>query len=245
MMLHKRWVKISLVVLVIGYLSFAVKMFAYKSDETICPRIRVTIADAQNLNFVSKEDVQNLLQDKSVYPIGVRLDHINTDRLENYLKGKSRIKTAECFKTPNGELNVRVTQREPILRVKGIYGDYYVDSERKMMPTSTIFTAYVPIATGYVTKEMSLGELGEFALFLRDHSFWNAQIEQIDVAKNGEVTLVPRVGDQLILMGTLENYQDKLDRLYALYVNGFNKIGWNKYKQITLKYEGQVVCTKR
>jgi cell division protein FtsQ len=244
-MLHKRWVKISLVVLVIGYLSFAVKMFAYKSDETICPRIRVTIADAQNLNFVSKEDVQNLLQDKSVYPIGVRLDHINTDRLENYLKGKSRIKTAECFKTPNGELNVRVTQREPILRVKGIYGDYYVDSERKMMPTSTIFTAYVPIATGYVTKEMSLGELGEFALFLRDHSFWNAQIEQIDVAKNGEVTLVPRVGDQLILMGTLENYQDKLDRLYALYVNGFNKIGWNKYKQITLKYEGQVVCTKR
>lgn len=231
--------------MVIGYLSFAVKMFAYKSDETICPRIRVTIADAQNLNFVSKEDVQNLLQDKSVYPIGVRLDHINTDRLENYLKGKSRIKTAECFKTPNGELNVRVTQREPILRVKGIYGDYYVDSERKMMPTSTIFTAYVPIATGYVTKEMSLGELGEFALFLRDHSFWNAQIEQIDVAKNGEVTLVPRVGDQLILMGTLENYQDKLDRLYALYVNGFNKIGWNKYKQITLKYEGQVVCTKR
>lgn len=245
MMLHKRWVKISLVVLVIGYLSFAVKMFAYKSDETICPRIRVTIADAQNLNFVSKEDVQNLLQDKSVYPIGVRLDHINTDRLENYLKGKSRIKTAECFKTPNGELNVRVTQREPILRVKGIYGDYYVDSERKMMPTSTIFTAYVPIATGYVTKELALGELGEFALFLRDHSFWNAQIEQIDVAKNGEVTLVPRVGDQLILMGTLENYQDKLDRLYALYVNGFNKIGWNKYKQITLKYEGQVVCTKR
>lgn len=244
-MLHKSWVKISLVVMVIGYLSFAVKMFAYKSDETICPRIRVTIADAQNLNFVSKEDVQNLLQDKSVYPIGVRLDHINTDRLENYLKGKSRIKTAECFKTPNGELNVRVTQREPILRVKGIYGDYYVDSERKMMPTSTIFTAYVPIATGYVTKEMSLGELGEFALFLRDHSFWNAQIEQIDVAKNGEVTLVPRVGDQLILMGTLENYQDKLDRLYALYVNGFNKIGWNKYKQITLKYEGQVVCTKR
>ena len=244
-MLHKRWVKISLVVLVIGYLSFAVKMFAYKSDETICPRIRVTIADAQNLNFVSKEDVQNLLQDKSVYPIGVRLDHINTDRLENYLKGKSRIKTAECFKTPNGELNVRVTQREPILRVKGIYGDYYVDSERKMMPTSTIFTAYVPIATGYVTKELALGELGEFALFLRDHSFWNAQIEQIDVAKNGEVTLVPRVGDQLILMGTLENYQDKLDRLYALYVNGFNKIGWNKYKQITLKYEGQVVCTKR
>ena len=65
------------------------------------------------------------------------------------------------------------------------------------------------------------------------------------MAKNGEVTLVPRVGDQLIVMGTLENYREKLDRLYALYVKGFNKIGWNKYKRITLKYEGQVVCTKK
>ena len=246
-MLHKRWVKISLVVLVIGYLSFAVKMFAYRSDGTICkwPKIRVTISDADQLNFVTRDDVKELLKDKSVCPDGKRLDHINTDHLENYLKGKSRIKTAECFKTPNGELRVTVTQREPILRVKGMYGDFYVDSECKIMPLSSIFTAYVPIATGYVTKEMSLGELGEFALFLRDHAFWNAQIEQIDVAKNGEVTLVPRVGDQLILMGTLENYKEKLDRLYALYMEGFNKIGWNKYKLITLKYEGQVVCTKK
>lgn len=245
MMLHKRWVKISLVVLVIGYLSFAVKMFAYKSDETICPRIHVTISDADQLNFVTRDDVKELLKDKSVCPDGKRLDHIDTDYMENYLRGKSRIKTAECFKTPNGELRVTVTQREPILRVKGMYGDFYVDSERKIMPLSSVFTAYVPIATGYVTKEMALGELGEFALFLRDHSFWNAQIEQIDVAKNGEVTLVPRVGDQLIVMGTLENYREKLDRLYALYVKGFNKIGWNKYKRITLKYEGQVVCTKK
>ncbi len=243
-MLHKRWVKISLVVLVIGYLSFAVKMFAYKSDETICPRIRVTISDADQLNFVTRAAYM-LLKDKSVCPDGKRLDHIDTDYMENYLRGKSRIKTAECFKTPNGELRVTVTQREPILRVKGMYGDFYVDSERKIMPLSSVFTAYVPIATGYVTKEMALGELGEFALFLRDHSFWNAQIEQIDVAKNGEVTLVPRVGDQLIVMGTLENYREKLDRLYALYVKGFNKIGWNKYKRITLKYEGQVVCTKK
>ncbi len=244
-MLHNRWVKISLVVLVVGYLSFAVKTFAYKSDETICPRIRVTVCDSKSLRFVSEQDVQELLKDKSVCPIGVRLDHIDTDHMENFLKGKSRIKTAECYKTPNGELQVKVTQREPILRVMCPHGDYYVDSERKVMPVSSLFTAYVPITTGHVSKDFALGELCDFALFLRDHPFWNAQIEQIDVAGNGEVTLVPRVGNQLIQMGTLADYQEKLDRLYALYTQGFNKIGWNKYKQITLKYNGQVVCTKK
>lgn len=92
---------------------------------------------------------------------------------------------------------------------------------------------------------MAKGALGEFALFLRNNFFWNSLIEQIDVDKNGEVTLVPRVGNQLILMGTLDNYQEKLEKLRALYEEGFNKVGWNKYKQITLKYDGQVVCTKK
>lgn len=244
-MLHNRWVKISLVVLVLGYLSFAFKTYAFKSNETICLKIRVTVCDSHELRFVSEQDVLDLLQDKSVNPIGVRMDRINTDHMENYLKSKSRIKTAECYKTPNGDLRVKITQREPIMRVMGAYGDYYVDFERKIMPVSSTFTAYVPIVTGFVTKDMALAELSDFALFLRGNSFWNSQIEQIHVEKNGEVTLVPRVGNQLVDMGTLENYEEKLDKLYALYVEGFNKIGWNKYKRITLKYDGQVVCTKR
>lgn len=244
-MLHNRWVKISLVIFVLIYWVFALKMFAYKSEEGVCPRVRVTISDKHLLEFVTEQDVIDLLNDKSISPIGKRIDKIDTDSLENYLKRKSRIKTAECYVTPNGDLRVNVTQREPVLRVMGATGNYYVDYELKKMAVSSAFTAYVPIATGYVSEGMALNELGEFALFLRDNAFWNNMIEQIDVDKNGEVTLVPRVGNQLILMGTLENYKEKLERLRTLYEKGFNKVGWNKYKQITLKYDGQVVCTKK
>lgn len=244
-MLHNRWVKAALVIFVLAYWVFALKTYAFRSDEEICSRINVTVSDKKIMQFVTEKDVVELLEDKSVKPIGKRLDRIDTDYMENYLKGKSRIKTAECYVTPCGELQVKVTQREPILRVMGTMGNYYVDYELKKMSISPAFTAYVPIATGYVSEGMALGSLGEFALFLRDNAFWNNLIEQIDVDKNGEVTLVPRVGNQLILLGTLDNYQEKLENLRALYVNGFNKVGWNKYKQITLKYDGQVVCTKK
>lgn len=244
-MLHNRWVKISLVIFVLAYWVFALKMYAYKSNEKSCPRISATVEDKDLMAFVSEDDVVELLNEKSVNPIGKRLDRIDTDSIENFLKGQSRIKTAQCYVTPSGDLRVKVTQREPILRVMSVWGDYYVDYEFNKMAVSSSFTACVPIATGYVSEGMARGALGEFAMFLRDNAFWNNLIEQIDVDKAGEVTLVPRVGNQLIKMGTLDNYKDKLERLHALYVNGFNKVGWNKYKQITLKFDGQVVCTKK
>lgn len=244
-MLHNRWFKLSLIILVLAYWVFALKMYAYKSDELVCQKIDVTVSDSHLMKFVKPSDVVDLLKESSMNIEGNRMDRIDTDSIENYLKKQSRIKTAECYISPDGCLRVKVTQREPILRVMSAFGNYYIDYELKKMAVSSSFSAYVPVATGYVSEGMAKGALGEFALFLRNNFFWNSLIEQIDVDKNGEVTLVPRVGNQLILMGTLDNYQEKLEKLRALYEEGFNKVGWNKYKQITLKYDGQVVCTKK
>ena len=47
--------------------------------------------------------------------------------------------------------------------------------------------------------------------FLQKDKFWNAQIEQIYVKYNGDVNLVPRVGGQIIEMGKLTNYEEKLE----------------------------------
>ena len=59
-----------------------------------------------------------------------------------------------------------------------------------------------------------------------------------------KIELVPRVSDAIIVLGTLDNYQSKLEKLYKLYQKGFNVIGWNKYKVIDLQYKDQIVCSK-
>ena len=84
----------------------------------------------------------------------------------------------------------------------------------------------------------------DFVTFLEDNTFWNAQIEQIFIRDDLKIELVPRVGEAIILLGTLDNYQSKLEKLRKLYVNGFNVVGWNKYKLIDLQYKDQVVCSK-
>ena len=80
--------------------------------------------------------------------------------------------------------------------------------------------------------------------YIYHDKFWNAQIEQIYVDASGYVELVPRVGKHIVEFGSADKYRDKLRRLQFFYRYGMPKVGWNKYKTISLAYEGQVVCSK-
>ena len=88
-------------------------------------------------------------------------------------------------------------------------------------------------------------ELTPFANCIRNDEFWNSQIEQIFVEYNKNhdriVTLIPRVGDQRIFMGTLDKYDKKLSRLRKFYERGLSVVGWNKYSILNLEFDNQVV----
>jgi cell division protein FtsQ len=81
--------------------------------------------------------------------------------------------------------------------------------------------------------------------FISAHPFWNDQIEQIHVRAQDKVELVPRVGDAIILMGSLDNFEDKLLRVERLYRKAFSEMGWNRYVLLDLRYDNQLVAVKR
>ena len=78
-----------------------------------------------------------------------------------------------------------------------------------------------------------------------NNKFWDAQIEQIHVLPDRNIELVPRVGDHLVYLGKLENFENKLARLKEFYQKGLNQVGWNKYSRISLEFSNQIICTKR
>ena len=47
--------------------------------------------------------------------------------------------------------------------------------------------------------------------------------------------------ESIILLGSLEEYQEKLDRLQKLYTNGFDRIGYPECQELDLRFKGQVV----
>lgn len=90
-----------------------------------------------------------------------------------------------------------------------------------------------------------------FVKFVREDDFWNSFIVQIDLqggdkaaSYDPQVRIVPRVGNQVVILGSLENYPEKLARLMSFYRNGLAYEGWDSYRYIDVQYAGQVVCTR-
>ena len=121
-----------------------------------------------------------------------------------------------------------------------------------LFPVSKNFSSRVLVATGNINFDLKkdiqhneqYNELKKIALQIHQHDFWKAQIEQIFVEASGEFTLIPRVGGHQILFGNCIDMDVKFKKLFAFYKNGLNKVGWDKYKIINLKFKDQIVCTK-
>ena len=226
-----------------GYLVFSLWYFSGNDKEVVCRKLKIVLVDSTKIQLITEKNIAQILEENDLNPIGKTIKHISTESIESILKKNSMIKMAECYKTPSGIVNIRIQQRLPKLRVVGL-GSYYIDVDRKPMPVSPNYAAYVPVVSGKVTVSMAAGSLYDFVTFLEENPFWNAQVEQIVVRDDKKIELIPRVGDAVILLGTLDNYQAKLKKLQKLYAKGFNVMGWNRYKVIDLQYKDQVVCNK-
>jgi cell division protein FtsQ len=86
--------------------------------------------------------------------------------------------------------------------------------------------------------------LYKIASYVDKHEFWKAQIEQIFVTRDNEFILIPKVGNHIILFGNAEEGDEKFEKLFVFYKEGLNRVGWNKYSSINIKYKGQVICKK-
>ncbi len=257
----KNWKKILLWTSLIIYLIVMLVLVKRYQNNVECVQINVTVTNQETGNkFVEKNDILSILNKKKI--VGEKISSINTDNIENILQTNPHVKQANVFRSNNGELEVEVTQRKAVARIINKTNiSYYIDDEGIIMPLSNKYSPYVIVVNGNIDEPYSkwsdkplttdssknefLPKLYTLIQFITNDKFWNAQIEQIYVTKNKEFELIPRVGNQTIIFGNINNYKTKFKKMKAFYDNGVGQVGWNKYKSINLKYENQVVCTKR
>ena len=211
-----------------------------------CTGTAVNINDSADYKFVNKMDILKYMNSANINPNGLSYKNINLHNMEKKIAEIPFVKDAQCYKSPGGLLCVDILQRKPILRIKTPTQDLYLDSEGSLMNTSTAFSAYVPVLLSETTlgKKYLKTEIYEFANYVYNDKFLNSLVEQIYIDANGNVEMVPRIGSQIVVLGSMEGYQKKMTRLRKLYEKGFSKVGWNKYKKIDLTYDNQAVCTR-
>lgn len=242
----RRIVLLLILTLVVAYLIAAVTFFNRRPVGMLCQGIELVIRDSAYAGFITEAEVKRLLKQQGIGPEGKEMDRIRTRTLEEVLAPHPLIDNVECYKTPDGHICVEVSQRIPLLRVMSDGGeDYYVDHKGRVMPTDAKNAARLVVATGHIDRAYATGVLYPFARYLQTDAFWQAQAEQLHVLADRTVELVPRVGDHIVYLGRLEQVEQKLDRLKRFYEQGLNKVGWNKYRRISVEFGNQVICTRR
>ncbi|GAB4260076.1 MAG: hypothetical protein Kow0027_27530 [Saprospiraceae bacterium] len=185
---------------------------------------------------------------------GLPAGNIDPDRIERFLEEDAFVKNAEVAITANSKVKVIVTQRQPVLRVIDNEGvQYYLDETGSRVPLSKHFTARTLVATGNIPhftsdfqlrKKHLLKDLFELTQTILADPLWSAMFEQVYVNRRNEFLLVPKVGDQLVILGGVDNLEQKLRRLRIFYQEALSHEGWQKYSTIDLRFKGQVVCER-
>jgi cell division protein FtsQ len=249
----------------IGVAAFIISVgFASHKQATMpCSGVIVNVLDSVGSGFVDKNDIIQSIQNKFGTLEGKSLSSINISLLEKIINTNPFISDAEVFSTVDGKIEIEVKQRIPVLRVINYKNEsFYVDKDGVFMPVSDKFTSRVPVANGFIFDseaghhiitytedsahaETKLAQLFNIIGYTEKNNFWNAEVQQLYVNEDGEIEMIPRVGNHSVILGDDKDLDEKFSKLLVFYKEGISKKGWDKYKSINLKFKNQVVCTKK
>lgn len=206
--------------------------------------------------LIKSEDILEIIERSFGHEIvGEPLGGLDMERMERVLESASFILSADAYVDAEEVVHLEIKQREPIVRIMDRDGQqYYLDHTGTKMKRSDHFTARVLVATGNIppydpefqtAEDNNLRYIFELTQKILKDDFLENLVGQIHVNGQNELQMVPIVGDQRIVLGNIEELDDKIFRLKTFYQEAMSRMGWNKYKTINLKFRNQVVCKKR
>jgi len=232
-------IKIIGLILLVGFL------FAFSNQRNSVRKVdlKAPVFIGENKLFITDQTVSKLLIQNQRPLTEQPKDIIDLNELEVALNSNSMIKKAEVFMSVEGELYTEIEQKRPIARVSS-NASYYIDDDGSYMPLSSNYTARVPLVTGNVNKA-SLETVYEFASAVDQDEFLKKHV--IEIRQNDDNTIDFRIrkSDFTVHLGTLKKLDKKINNFKAFYQKAFKDKILETYTRVDLKFDKQVICTKK
>jgi cell division protein FtsQ len=251
-----------LMIIPVLYLIIIPVFLVSSANSRLCGGMVVDISDSSEYHFVTRRQLLNMAYGNTSRIAGKPVRDISVSAIENRINVLRELKKAEAYMSIDGVVHIYIEQRKPVMRViPGEGGDYFVDEEGVVVRRRNLYNPRLHIVEGNVNissamlngisvldtsiKHSILKEIYPLVVYINADNFWSAQIDQIYVDGNDEIDLITRVGNQIIHLGSTENYEGKLRNLETFYDKVLPEVGWNKYSVINLEFRDQIVCKKR
>ena len=229
-------------VLLLGLVVFLYTFSSFTNNNRSVTKVAVQFTGKENV-YITTEMVNKLLIQNQEQLYNLPKDNLDLKEMEFLLESDDMIKSAQVYLTVNGEVRTKIEQKQPIARVYS-KTTFYIDEDGLWMPLSPQHSARVPLVTGDVEKE-DLEVVYTMALKVYSDSFLKTYVTEIHQEKNKEISLKMRLLNFKVLVGSLENLDEKMKNLKAFYQKAKKDKVLDIYKSVNLQFDNQVVCTKK
>ncbi len=247
---RRQWM-LSIAVFLIILLILLWSKLNFAGKNRIINEVRVEISTSDtSFQFLTQQEISNFVEDKIGNPIGKPASEVSLTELELELNRIPYIQRAIVYVSFDGKLKVQINERQAIAQIHSSSETFFFDTSGMIMKRNKIKGPNVIVINGNIPFKMTHGkkmghkkalELLEIAKFIHSQPLWNMQFEQCYVDKLERYLLFPRVGSHSIVLNNVVNLDRKFENLRLFYEKGLPLVGWNKYSEIEISYENQIV----
>ena len=216
-----------------------------KSRDELCNEIKVEVVNSEGTQFVTSAYVIEELERKHIIVKNKPVWQINVEDIEKVLLQSQYIENAECMFVDGGTLKIKVTQIIPVMRVFDGTQSYYVNKQGKRMVPVASCNIDVPVVQGQFTGTFTPQRLLPLVQYVEKDSALKALVTMYCIDDTNNIILVPSIKGHVINIGNCSNYEQKFRKLKLFYNKVMPVKGWTYYDTISVKWDYQVVATRR
>ncbi|WP_156307067.1 cell division protein FtsQ [Sphingobacterium endophyticum] len=225
-----------------------------KDQVQVCTALKVMVEGKET--FIDQNDISSMIKEKFGIVVGKQLNELPLQKIETELMKSPYVSAADVHMDMDGTMQVAVQQREVVVRIINQVGqEYYVDSKGSKIPVTLKYVPHVMVANGNIregykkalepVQSTMVKDLVKIVEETKGDELWSNQIVQLYVNDEKDIEIVPRVGNQQLVIGNADSLSYKLDRLKKFYTHILPKVGTDAYSKVNVKYSGQIVCERK
>lgn len=241
----KRLIQNSILLILAIALTAGILWARGKSQGELCSAIEVEVINADSTSFVTPQGVLSDLKGQGIEVIGQHMGEIDASSIEEALRKSPYLENADCVKCQDGRLLIRVSQLVPVMRVFDGDASYYVNRAGKRMGASSFYHCDVPVVQGHFTRKYPATRLLPLIDFIEKDSLLHSLVTMFQVNDTNNIIIVPNFSGHVVNIGNASGFENKFAKLKLFYGEVLPKKGWNTYDTISVKWNHQVVATKR
>lgn len=241
----KRLVQNSILLVLAAVLVIGTLWARDKSRGELCTDIEIEVINADSTSFVTPQGVINDLKGRGIKLVGKRMGDIDASDIEEALRLSPYLENADIVKCHNGKVLIRVSQLVPVFRVFDGESSYYVNRAGKHMTATNFYHSDVPVVQGHFTRKYPPTRLLPLIDYVENDSLLRSLVTMIIARDSNNIILVPDISGHVINIGNAAGLDNKFAKLKMFYSQVMPKRGWNTFDTISVKWNHQVVATRR